>query len=121
MSNILLAIRKPRLESLFPFPVSALTKDRKSRGEIYVSGWTIVQLRHVFVRLKCVEWIRVLSVLTWPTSGEERKKGERKRPKKIRMIKFRRKKRKILQLYLIERKIDMSIMYLMVNIYNPRC
>lgn len=60
--------------------MSALTKDRKSRGEIYVSGWTIVRLRHVFVRLKCVEWIRVLSVLTWPTSGEERKKGGKKKP-----------------------------------------
>lgn len=46
--NILLAIRKPRLESLFPLPV---TKDRKSRGEIYVSGWTIVRLRHGFVQL----------------------------------------------------------------------
>lgn len=77
--NILLAIRKPRLESLFPLPV---TKDRKSRGEIYVSGWTIVRLRHGFVQLMC--WMDTFKCFNM-AHFRRREKEEEEKSLEIRM------------------------------------
>lgn len=77
--NILLAIRKPRLESLFPLPVM---KDRKSRSEIYVSGWTIVRLRHGFVQL--MRWMDTFKCFNM-AHFRRREKEEEEKSLEIRM------------------------------------